>query len=293
MQVDCVCGVACVCEGAVICVCVSVQGVWCCVFVCKECGIVKTCLFFRDVVTHTTESEDPFAHWSCCFRCWSMLVLFRAIDFAPQHMRIRHMAGNGVTAVIVDGTAPAILAQAISCSSVTLQQRSLCVASFVCLWQGLRVHHNSSGSFVCVYSFAFSVCWFSNTLSQESFRFDGECIVRTRVLRMARKGARTILDKAPIMNGKKEWLCRVCKTSTVWTRKKCTICDECQRSLSSSTSGPLTCNRMCGMICLHVRNVYVQWQHSTESQSNKDEDRKTNTSVLKADNFVLSSLFQS
>ena len=109
------------------------------------------------------------------------------------------------------------------------------------------------------------------------FPFGGSALVGTRVLRMARKGARTILDKAPIMNGKKEWLCRVCKTSTVWTRKKCTICDECQRSLSSSTSGPLTCNRMCGMICLHVRNVCVQWQHSTESQSNKDEDRRTNT----------------
>ena len=122
-----VCGVACSCVRVRLSLCVSVQGVWCCVFVCKECGIVKTCLFFRDVVTHTTKSEDPFAQWSCCLRCWSMLVLFRAVDFAPKHMRIRHMAGNGVTAVIVDGGAPAILAQ-----DFFLLQRNTTTAKLVC-----------------------------------------------------------------------------------------------------------------------------------------------------------------
>ena len=35
-----------------------------------------------------------------------------------------------------------------------------------------------------------------------------------------------LLDKAPVINGEKEWYCGVCKTSNVWTRKRCTACDE-------------------------------------------------------------------
>ena len=38
----------------------------------------------------------------------------------------------------------------------------------------------------------------------------------------------TILDKAPVMNGKQEWLCSVVQTSNDWTRKKCDAQEEVQ-----------------------------------------------------------------
>ena len=35
-----------------------------------------------------------------------------------------------------------------------------------------------------------------------------------------------MLEKAPVINEKKEWVCEMCEIGNVWTRKKCRICDD-------------------------------------------------------------------
>ena len=85
----------------------------------------------------------------------------------------------------------------------------------------------------------------------------------------------TILDAAPITNGTKEWFCSACKTSNVWTRKKCRIRDGMNSvvviPLSQAGDGRAA-SYMCGMIHRRVTKASAQADFAggcVDSEKNK------------------------
>ena len=69
----------------------------------------------------------------------------------------------------------------------------------------------------------------SNTLSKEflhSMEHDGLHGTEAFRFRVGLRQYKTMMNRAPVINGNKEWFCSVCKTFNVWTWKKCRTCDE-------------------------------------------------------------------
>ena len=123
---------------------------------------------------------------------------------------------------------------------------------------------------LCLYLVEFRVCWFSNTLPVERRHVDWG-----RVFVSGKQRYTTILDKALVINGKRELFGSVCKTSNVSQGKSAERATrESRHGCAGSTSKPWSNNSSCGTRRLRVMRAWIAAARDRKQGGNGGNDCK-------------------